>query len=138
MSVPLVTEKKRVSETFSGEKSIIFFTKEIKISKGSRNLPSVCDIIERKERIMLFGRIPLPIWIKSSECVCYDSIRVVLSEEEALEVAREQLYRELSLYECISAKETVLRGEGSLALSLTARVREEISLEIKMTESEIK
>lgn len=132
VSIPFAKEEKRVGEVFEGEKSIIFFSKEIKISKNSGNLPAVCDTIERKERVMLFGRIPLPIWIKKTEHVTYVTEKRALGDKEALDKAYAALERELSRYEVVYAEKEALVSDAGVTVRAEARVREEIALEMKM------
>ena len=132
VSVPLVYEEKTLDSVFCAKKSIIFFAKEIKISKYSGNLPPNCDIIERKERVMLFGKIALPLWIYKTECAIYKTEERTISPDEAFELAKRRMGEELSLYEVISREDSTYISKGEFFFKSRAVVSEDIALEIKM------
>lgn len=100
-SVPLSGEKTVYRDAFTAERSVIFFGKEIKLLKNSRNLPEQYVIIKNTERMTLFSgskrlrTVRLPLYYVT-ETVCREETeRYTLSEAEAAREAERQF---LALY----------------------------------------
>ena len=128
--------EKRLKESKTVEKSIIFFRKEIKILKNSGKSISVCDTIERRERIMLFGRIALPIYIRTVSEQIYEECETVRDKSESLALAKKRMGEILSGYELLSFCESFSEDERGIVYKVVARVNEEISREIGMIKRE--
>ena len=128
--------EKRLKESKTVEKSIIFFRKEIKILKNSGKSISVCDTIERRERIMLFGRIALPIYIRTVSEQTYEECETVRDKSESITLAKKRMGEILSEYELLSFCESFSEDEKGIVYKVVARVNEEISKEIGMIKRE--
>ena len=111
------------------EKELIFFTKSKKLSKECGNLPLTCDRIEARERVMLFDRIPLPLWIVTTSYREFTPKEVTLTEEEAIRLAREKILAGLSDKPLVSYKESVTQEDGAVILTVTYRCIEDIAKE---------
>ncbi len=72
-----------------------FFGKEIKLFKSYGKSGEEYDIIRRKEQLILFERIRLPIHIVSEYALPYTEKMLVLSEEEAVAAAFSRMKGEL-------------------------------------------
>ena len=121
-----VSEKSYTGEVIS-EKTLIFFTKSKKVKKYSGNLPANCDRIEKKERIMLFGRIPLPLWVKTVEYRPFVFTERKRSEAEASEAARAALGEALARGELLSCKISVSVDGDKVTLYALYRIVEDIA-----------
>ena len=116
------------------EKTLVFFTKAKKIFKDSGNLPSDCDRIEKKERIMLFGRIALPLWITTVEYHEFEYEEKTLTVDEAVKKAESMVMRSLADKELISRQLTVTcKDDGVVAVCLY-RAIENIAEELYLFE----
>ena len=67
--------------------SLTFFQKDIKLFQKNRHIAEKYDIIKRKEQIVLFNRIALPIYYTREYCVPYTENRRPLTEEEMVKAA---------------------------------------------------
>ena len=76
--------------------SIEFFGKNIKLFKKSGKNDAEYDIIRRKEQLVLFGRIALPIFWEQSERILYRTYTVTLTEDEVVRMAYSQLRAEMA------------------------------------------
>ena len=98
VSVPLSGEKTVYRDVFAAEKTVIFFGKEIKLLKNSRNLPEQYVIIKNTDRMTLFSgtkwlrTVRLPLYYVT-ETVCEEKTeRFALSESEAEREAERQFW----------------------------------------------
>lgn len=82
-------EEKRVGLTLN------FFGKEIKLFKSCGKSGQEYDIIRRKEQLILFGGLRLPIAIVSECALPYTEEELVLTEEEAVMAAFSRMKGEL-------------------------------------------
>ncbi len=115
-----VYEKKYTDAVFE-EKEIIFFTFSKKFSKDGGNLPLTCDRIETKDRIMLFGKIPLPLWYRRVTYREFTLAESALSQERAIALCRKEILSSLSDTPLLSyTEEIAFDGER---ITLTARYR---------------
>ena len=73
-----------------------FFQKEIKLFKFSGKIGDNYDIIKRKEQLVLFGFIRLPIYLSWDECLVYSERPMRLDEEAAVKAAFSSLNAELA------------------------------------------
>ncbi len=123
----------RYEKTYTGryfeEKTLIFFTKSKKLSKECGNLPLTCDRIETRERVMLFGKVPLPIWIKVVSYREFVPVEIALSEEEAIRLAREKILIGLSEEPLVSYQENITTDGDSVTLTVIYRAIEDIAQE---------
>ena len=97
VKVPL----KSVKKTFTGREKayeyIKFFGKLIKVKENSSILDEVCDIIENKQRVILFeggklsGGVALPISYITGYKEQYTETEVTLTPDEALAVAKMEM-----------------------------------------------
>ena len=125
-------------KVYSGEvlrgKSYIFFTKSKKFTQDYGNLPPSCDRIETKERVMMFGRIPLPIWIVREEYRPFTMEDVTLSEKEAKAKALAKAWLALSEGELVSAEETYSFEGGVCKVTLRFRMIEDVAKNLPLFE----
>lgn len=73
-----------------------FFGKKIKLFKKSGKTDAEYDIIKRKEQIILFNRISLPIFIEQDERITYSTRTVTLNEEQVVRMAFSRLRAEMA------------------------------------------
>jgi len=125
----LIRYEKRYTGEIYEEKSIIFFNKSKKVTKGSGNFPLTCDRIETRERIMLFDKIPLPIWSVTVSYRAFTLDETVMTESEATRMLRRKIMTKLSTEPLISYREEVTLGEGEVVLKVTYRAIEDIAKE---------
>ena len=98
VSVPLVSEKTVCRDAYIAEKAVIFFGKEIKLLKNSRNLPPQYDIIKNTDRMTLFSGIGwlqtvrLPLYRVTKTVCVQERERVTLSCEDAGREAERQFW----------------------------------------------
>ena len=76
--------------------SIEFFGKNIKLFKKSGKNDAEYDIIRRKEQLVLFGRIALPVFLERNERILYQAYTVNLDEDAAVRMAFSQLRSEMA------------------------------------------
>jgi len=129
LSQPLYRYDKEYTGRFFEEKTLIFFTKSKKLSKECGNLPLTCDRIEKRERVMLFGRVPLPLWIKTVSYREFIPVEVPLSEEEAIRLAREKILTGLADTPLVSYREDITKTDDSVTLTVIYRAIEDIAKE---------
>lgn len=84
---PFSFDEKQYDEGALDELLLEFFGKKIKLFKKSGKTDAEYDIIKRKEQLVLFNRIALPIFIERNERVMYSIHAVTLTEEEAVRMA---------------------------------------------------
>jgi len=130
----LLSEKKVYSGEVFREKSYIFFTKSKKFTEDYGNLPLSCDRIETKERIMLFGKIPLPIWIVREEYRPFTVEEVTLSEKEAKAKALAKAWLQVTKGELVSAEETYSFEGGVCKVTLRFRMIEDVAKKLPLFE----
>lgn len=86
---------KRSEKTYTGEskreKSVIFFSKDVKVSKKGGKVGEMCDIIEDVERIELFDMIKLPIFVSDKLYNGYEMRECEISPETAASIAYTEL-----------------------------------------------
>lgn len=127
VSVPLESKQTEVIREEMVEKSVIFFGFPLKVFKKGGKIQGEYDIIKEKTRWELFRTWPLlksvslPIETERVMRVQYTERTVVLSEEEALERAYEQLWAQ---YSAVFCDKEVLRYEVSESLSADGRAVE--------------
>lgn len=119
-------EKRYTGEIFE-EKGIIFFNKSKKVTKEYGNLPLSCDRIETRERVMLFGKIPLPLWFVTVSYREFALDEITLTEKEAIRLCREKIMAELSGSPLVSYREDVYIQEDHVTLTVTYRCIEDIA-----------
>ena len=76
--------------------SLKIFGKTIKISKNSRNLPSLCDKIIRVDNLTLVDGKPIPCELSVTQYREYEWCVMKRSAEEATELAFEELNERLA------------------------------------------
>ncbi|MBR6768982.1 MAG: sporulation protein YqfD [Clostridia bacterium] len=130
----LLSEKKVYSGEVFGTTSYIFFTKSKKFTEDYGNLPPTCDRIETKERVMLFGKIPLPIWIVREEYRAFDFEEITLSEIEAKAAALSEAWLQLSKGELIWAQESYSFEGGVAKVTLRYRMIEDVAENLPLFE----
>lgn len=129
LTKPLYRYEKDYTGAVFAEKELIFFNKSKKLSKDCGNLPLTCDRIETRERVMLFERIPLPIWFVTVSYYEFSLTEQPLSVKEATRLAREEILATLSTTPLVSYRETLTVGEGFVTLTVTYRAIEDIAKE---------
>ena len=76
--------------------SINFFDFQINIYRYTGKMPMKCDTIYKREQIVLFGKVKLPIFIVSDRYCEYTESEIYLTEEEAARLAFSRLKSELA------------------------------------------
>lgn len=130
----LLSEKKVYSGEVFRTTSYIFFTKSKKFTEDYGNLPLTCDRIETKERVMLFGRIPLPIWIVREEYRSFRYEEITLSENEARAAALAEAWLALSAGELVFAEESYSFEGGVAKVTLRYRMIEDVAENLPLFE----
>lgn len=88
---PLTFKEKVYEKERLASFSINFFGKTIKVCKIAGKSGEECDIINRKEQIVLFGSIRLPIYTVKEYRLSYAFEERQLSEEEAVRAAHRKM-----------------------------------------------
>lgn len=130
----LLVEKKAYSQEVFRSTSYIFFTKSKKFTEDYGNLPPTCDRIETKERVMLFGKIPLPVWIVREEYRPFTFETVTLSENEAKALALSKAWLQLTDGELVSAEESYSFEGGVATVTLRFRMIEDVAVTLPLFE----
>ncbi len=84
---PYIIEEKTVKEQKNSAVSLLFFGKELNLFNSTGNYGEEYDIIKRKEQIILFGKIQLPIFLEYESVLSYTVKERKLTEEEAVKAA---------------------------------------------------
>lgn len=130
----ILSQKKVYSGDVFKTTSYIFFTKYKKFTEDYGNLPPTCDRIETKERVMLFGKIPLPIWIVREEYRSFTWEEITLSEKEAKAKAIAKAWQKLSMGELVAAEEQYSFEGGVAKLTLRYRMIEDVAENLPLFE----
>lgn len=96
VSVPLLSVKKQYTGAQYEKKSLVFFSKSINFSFLGRNLPSSCDIIETYTELELPKSKIIPIALKTTLYKQYTEMQVILTEDEAKEIAERELSEKIA------------------------------------------
>ncbi len=135
--VPLTREETVVTGERTVEKTVIFFGKPIKISKTSRNSGPMYGIIEENDRLVLFGFLRLPVFVRTVTEVTYFTRTVTLTEEETAEEGERALnraiLRETGDAELLGRTDTVTREEDALVLTSVLRLIADVAEERQIT-----
>lgn len=98
-SVTVVQDREITEKAYGKEGlaslSLSFFGKDIKLFKSYGKSEEKYDIIKRKEQVVLFGRLALPICVLREYRVPYSLHTVTLTEEEAVRAAYSRIRSEL-------------------------------------------
>ncbi|MBO7763207.1 MAG: sporulation protein YqfD [Clostridia bacterium] len=89
---PLSVKEKIYGEEKIASFSLNFFGKEIKVCKIAGKSGEEYDIIKRKEQVILFGSIRLPIYLTYEYRLPYTWGERALTEEEAVRAAYRRMY----------------------------------------------
>ncbi len=84
---PYTVWEKEVDEEKNVAFSFLFFGKEINLFNFAGNYGEEYDIIKRKEQIVLFGAVRLPIYLQYETAISYTLTERRLSESEAVMAA---------------------------------------------------
>ena len=123
----IICGKKVYSGKILGATTYIFFTKSKKFTEDYGNLPPTCATIETKERVMLFGKIPLPIWIVREEYYPFTLEEITLSEKEAKAMALAKAWLALSKGELVAVEESYAFEGGVATVTLRYRMIENVA-----------
>ncbi len=122
--VPFEETVLRRTEAKTASEEIIFFGKRIKFSKDTGNLYTSYDTIESKERLSLFGTIPLPIFLHRTLALPEQRVTVTHTESEAARIAYARMENEIARLMSggtLLSKESEGRFDGDAYL-LTVRI----------------
>lgn len=119
IEIPLSYIEKRYTETVQGDVWLNFFQNSLKIYKSTGNDRGPCDIIETVNSFTGFGLHNLPFSITSQTLRYYEEVPAQRTPEAALELAYEQLARELG---ALSADTQLLRKDISTTLTESALI----------------
>jgi similar to stage IV sporulation protein len=100
VKIPMFDKIRTDSSVIHKDYYIKIFSKCINILKKGRNLEGQYDKIEKKNDVVLFGRIKLPISITQVKYLTYEYKDVIYSEKKAKELALVKLREELDLALC--------------------------------------
>lgn len=95
IEIPMRETQKVYSEAIVSEMWLEFFDFSLKFFKNSRNQEGEYDIIYDNKNLEIFGVMNLPFGLRIQKRLPYRLETVSRTEEEALELAYEQLAREL-------------------------------------------
>ena len=95
IEIPLSQTKKEHKKPKKSNISINFFNFTINIFRYSGKMPIKYDTIYRKEQIVIFDTVKLPIYINSEEFIEYEDVLISISESEAVRLAFSRLEAEL-------------------------------------------
>ena len=96
VEIPLVYDKKVYTGRVFCEKYLVFFEKEIKIYRNSRNLCDTCDTIDTVEYLDILSAGELPVEIRTVKHFEYTYESAERSAEDAEKLAEYKLERLLS------------------------------------------
>lgn len=130
----LLYEKKVYSGKILGATTYIFFTKSKKFTEDYGNFPPTYATIEMKERVMLFGKIPLPIWIVREEYYPFTLEEITLSEKEAKAMALAEAWLTLSEGELVAVEESYAFEGGVAKVTLRYRMIENVAENLPLFE----
>lgn len=123
VEVPFNYTIKRYSGECKHEKSIIFFGKEIKLSRNTGILGATCDTIENERILTFFDRITVPILLRTTEWLAYEAVPAERSEEDARALAGHMLRRKcealLTDAELVGRSVRETRTENGIQLDCT-------------------
>lgn len=91
IEIPYQRMEKVYTGEFKKQKTIKIFSKSIKLFKKDSIPAENCDKIEKERRLYLFGKIKLPIFITETTYAFYEEQEKMLTENEALKLAYEEL-----------------------------------------------
>ena len=100
IEIPFTQTVKEQKDAKLSSFSINFFNFKINIFRYSGKMPSKYDTIYRRERITLFNRIKLPIFVNREYFCEYEEREISLSENEAVKLAFSRLKSELASLTC--------------------------------------
>lgn len=124
VKIPLEHTEKRLTASYTGSRSLIFFNNKIKVFINGRNLTASCDTIEEEKKFSLFGRL-LPFGISTEQVNEYAEVRECYSVAEASAIAFGQL--EAAIVSELADAEILARREQSSVENGTYVLRCEIS-----------
>jgi len=128
--------KKVYSGREASEKSIIFFGKEIKISQKGGKEGWICDTIIKKEQLVLFGKIALPVYSLERVWREYKTESATRTGEEMLESARregaELIAERFFGAELLSYTATLEQSESECRIIYTVHCIEDIAQKREM------
>ena len=134
--IPLEITEKTYTGAETSKKSIKFFSKTINFSKKTTALYEKYDTIVNEEKIYLFGKIELPIFILTITEREYRETERTLSESEALSRALaeidEQSREELCGAEILSRSTTAESKDGELIVRVEVYCVLDIAEEVKI------
>lgn len=135
VSIPLTQTTSAKSDDITVKKSVRFFAKEIKFSKNSCVFDNKYDIMISEEPLVLFGRITLPIYLKTTVYSRLKTNTVRLEQSFAKELANEKLTKILQSenIEVLSISKQYKVDNDSLTMVCTVYCIENIAIEIPMT-----
>ena len=97
IEVPYKREEKTYTGESKREKSVIFFSKGVKVCKKGGKVGEMCDIIEEVERIDLFDNVKLPIFVSDKLYNGYEIREYEMTPEAAASYAYAELENTLEL-----------------------------------------
>ena len=135
VKVPLDYVEKVKTTVEKVDKTILFFSKEIKFSKNSCVFDDEYDIMISEEPLFLFGSIKLPISIKTTTATKISQTKVTVDENTAGELADKKLRNMLDKedLEIISINKQFITEGDTLTMVCTVYCIENIALEMPMT-----
>ena len=133
LSRTVTTEKSRRTV----EKTVIIFGKPIKILKNSRNSGAKYDIIEERERGVLFGFLRLPLYIVTAYETERAEKKITLTpseaEEEAERALSQAILKKVGDGELVRTEKNVERKEDCVTARAKLTVVTDIAVEVPIT-----
>jgi hypothetical protein len=122
------------------KKSLIFFSKSLKLKENYSILDDKCDIITVNKRVILFEGVsqdlqtPLPISICCEYAETYEEVTINYTEQEALLIAEEKMSKavsdELPEAEMLTKNSSYKVNDGVLVLIWEIECIEDIAVEV--------
>jgi similar to stage IV sporulation protein len=135
IEIPFVQTVKEQKNAKLSSFSVNFFNFKINIFRYSGKMPSKYDTIYRRERITLFDKIKLPIFINREYFCEYEEKEISLSENEAVKLAFSRLKSALALltYNCelISKSIEGELKEGSYVLNCDVECIKDVAIPLE-------
>ena len=121
VEIPVDGRKKAYTGNSKSEKSIKIFKNSLNLFRKSGIEYSTYDKIEKNNQVMLFGMIPLPVWMNETIYKEYGYIGGALSEEEAVATGMTELRDRMD--EIMESSELISNKMTSEMTDSTYRIR---------------
>ncbi len=135
VKIPLTTEQTVKTDDVEVDRSVRFFAKEINFLKNSCVFDKEYDIMVSEEPLVLFGRISLPIYIKTTTLSEVTKTKTQIDEDSAKELADKKLLELIGKEDItvLSINKQYKTEKDCLTMICTIYCIENIAVEIPMS-----